>query len=209
MSRMLLTASVVALALFGWLPDAAAQDTKTVRGTASSVSADSVAVTVAGHEMKFAVDSHTNVIAAGAGTKTAAAQAAGRTGAPLDTLVKTGQPVEVSYRETGGIMHATRIRAVSSASSPNPNAGEQATGKVTAVSATSLTISGSRGPATFTQTFSVDASTKVFGRGAGTLAKSKGGRIQLTDYVSTGDSVNVSYRKSGDALHASEVRVMK
>ena len=74
-----------------------------------------------------------------------------------------------------------------------------------AVSATSMTISGSTGPAKFNQTFTIDSATKVIGKGVGTATK--GAKVVITDLVGKGDQVGVSYRMSGTALHATEVRV--
>ena len=74
-----------------------------------------------------------------------------------------------------------------------------------AVSATSVTISGSTGPAKFNQTFTIDSDTKVIGKGVGTATK--GAKVAITDLVGKGDQVGVTYRMAGTALRASEVRV--
>src|SRR5438093_667769 len=80
---------------------------------------------------------------------------------------------------------------------------KKAPGKVTAVTATSLTISGSSGGgATFTQTFVIDPTTKVVGKGAGTAAAKSGGKIAVTEVVHSGDTVNVSFNEMTGALHA-------
>jgi hypothetical protein len=39
--------------------------------------------------------------------------------------------------------------------------------------------------------------------------KEAGAKPQITDFVSTGDTVSVRYREEGGAKHASEVRVTK
>lgn len=85
-------------------------------------------------------------------------------------------------------------------------ADEHSEGVVKSVSASSMTISGSSGKATFTQTFSVDAKTKVVGKGVGTATATTGGRAKITDIVSAGDTVAVWFTKAhDDSLHASEV----
>jgi hypothetical protein len=71
-----------------------------------------------------------------------------------------------------------------------------------------MTISGNSGSgATFTQTFTIDGSTKVIGKGAGTAAAAAGGKTVVTDLVGTGDHVSVTYHAAGNALHAAEIRV--
>jgi hypothetical protein len=79
---------------------------------------------------------------------------------------------------------------------------------VTAVSQTSLSISGSSsGGASFTQTYTIDGNTKVVAEGAGTAAAK--GKVTITDLVQKGDRVTVTYKPSGTTLHASEVRVRR
>ena len=107
----------------------------------------------------------------------------------------------------GGMMHATMIVAVA-ASSLTPSTAKSATGKVTSVSASSLSISGSSGGgASFTQTFVIDAKTKVVGRGAGTATAKSGGKAVATDLVHDGDTVNVSFSDMNGMLHATAVTV--
>ncbi len=212
MTRTLLVGSVVAFALAGFpLHALAAEDVKVVRGTATMVTADAVTLTVANHDMKFSVDSTTRVEAKGAGTKMRTAHVAGRSGIALAEAVKPGQEVEVSYREAGAAMHAVQIHVISTVRTTDPNPAERVSGNVSAISATSLTITGAYGPGTFTQKFSIDAQTTVIGKGVGTAAAVKGGgRLPITALVASGDPVTVTFRKSGsDSLLASEVRVTK
>jgi hypothetical protein len=214
MKRTSIALALVALAAAGW-PAArlAAQEGKMARGTVTAVAADSVTVKVGAQEVKFNVDSKTSVEAIGAGTKTRRAQAAGAPGPKLTEVVKVGQPVAVSYTETGGSNHATRIRAISSVpneagATTGPGGAKTSNGTVKSVAANSLTISGSSGSgATFTQTFTVDNTTKVIGKGAGTAAAAAGGKTVITELVSTGDTVSVTYHAAGNALHAGEIRV--
>ena len=186
----------------------AAQDTKSARGTVTAVSGDSITVKVAERELKFAVDPKTQLIASGAGTAERRAEAAGKPGPRIGDFVKTGDAVEVSYQETGSTMRASTIRKVSSAGggSMSGDRAETAEGRVDSISGSTLAISGSTGGASFKQSFTVDATTRVIAFGAGT-AVAKEGKIVLTDFVGIGDQVTVSYRKAGSGLHADEVRV--
>jgi hypothetical protein len=215
MKRTFIALALVIVALAAW-PTAQliAQQPKTARGTVTAVADDSLTVKVADNELKFHVDAKTNVEAVGAGTKTRQARAAGQPGPKLTEVVKVGQPVAVSYSDMGGTLHASRIRAISSAGNAGAGAvaaeggAKTANGTVKSVAGTSLTINGSSGSgATFTQTFTIDGTTKVIGRGAGTAAAAAGGKTAVTDLVSTGDRVSVTYRAAGNALHASEIRV--
>jgi hypothetical protein len=56
-------------------------------------------------------------------------------------------------------------------------------------------------------TFTLDANTKAVARGAGTKSKAMGGKGQVTAFVHAGDTVTVSYHKTGDTMHASQVSV--
>jgi hypothetical protein len=214
MKRTLIAFALVALAAAGW-PAArlAAQEGKMARGTVTAVAADSITVKVGATDIKFSVDAKTNVEAIGAGTKTRQAQAAGAPGPKLTEVVKVGQPVAVSYTESGGSNLATRIRAISSVpneagATPGPGGTKTSNGTVKSVAATTMTVSGSSGSgATFTQTFTIDNSTKVIGKGAGTASAAAGGKTVVTELVSTGDQVSVTYHAVGNALHAAEIRV--
>jgi uncharacterized protein DUF5666 len=208
MMHKLVAGSIVALALFAWLPgDAFAADARIARGTILSIAGDALTIQVMDRSLTFGVDAKTHVEAVGASTKTRAAQAAGREGPRLGELLRTGQSVEIAYREDAGTLHANRIRAIARMS--DGTGDERADGVVTSLSATSMTIGGSSGKATFVQTFTIDSNTKVIGKGVGTRAEANGGRAAITDLVSTGDSVSVSYRKANaDSLHASDVRIL-
>ena len=111
MKRTLIALALGALAVAGWpTTQLLAQETKMARGTVTALAADSVTVKVGDQEMKFGVDSKTNVEATGAGTAARQAQAAGKPGPKLTDVMKVGQPVAVSYTDMGGSLHATRIR---------------------------------------------------------------------------------------------------
>lgn len=203
--RPTLVALALALALVHSQGSALAQAAaKTARGTVTAMAADTVTVKVGTTDMTFTVDAKTNVVAVGGSTKDRAAQAAGAPGPKLADVIKVGQPVSVRYTATGTTNHASSITAVSTAGA-DPAAAKTSNGTVDAVSATSMTISGSTGPAKFNQTFTIDAETKVVGKGVGTATK--GARVVITDLVGKGDQVGVSYRMAGTALHATEVRV--
>jgi hypothetical protein len=208
MRRLLLAVPLAALSVIGWpTTHALAQGTKTTRGTLTAMVADSVTVKVGTADMKFSVDEKTKVQAPGAGGKMRQAVTAGKTGPKLADLLKVGDAVEVSYSDAGGALHAATLRKVASAGDAGAP-GKTSTGKVTAVSATSLAIAGSAsGGATFSQTFTIDPKTRVTGRGAGTKAAATGGKVVATDLIGVGDTVSVSYREEGAALHASSVRV--
>ena len=184
---------------------AAAQETKSARGTVTVVGGDSITVRVAERELKFAVDPKTTLTASGAGTAERKADAAGKPGPRVADFVKTGDAVEVTYQETGSTMRASSIRRVTSAGGGSTS-GDRAEGRVDSISASTLVITGSAGSGgSFKQSFAVDSSTKVIAVGASTAAA--GGKVVLTDFVGMGDQVSVSYRKAGTGLHADEVRV--
>jgi uncharacterized protein DUF5666 len=209
MRRFVVTGTLICL--LGWMAVPAQAQDKSARGSVTAVAGDVVTVKAGTQELKLTVDAKTEIIAEGAGTANRAAVAKGAAGAKLADLVKVGENVEVSYREAGGMMHATTIRKVRSAgaggvSEPKP-AAMSSNGTVTAVTGTSLTITGSSGGGgTFTQTFTVDNMTKVVAEGAGTASAK--GKVTVTDLVSKGSRVTVTYKEAANnTLLATEVRV--
>jgi hypothetical protein len=84
-----------------------------------------------------------------------------------------------------------------------------AMGKVTAVSGDSLSIKAG----TETLTFAIDGTTKVLGKGLGTMArekKAKGETFTITDGVANDDMVKVTYHDMGGGkLHAAQVNVVQ
>lgn len=206
MRRFLAALPIAALALAAVTTQAAAQAPQKSRGTLINMAADSITVKVGTAELKFGVDEKTHVLAAGAGTKSRQAAAARKPAPKLSDLLKVGDNVEVSYSDAGG-RHADEIRKVSSPGSGGIP-GRNAAGTVTAVSATSLSITGSRsGGASFTQTFVLDDKTKVAAKGASTKLAASGGRGPAPSVIEKGDHVSVSFDEVGGALHASDVRV--
>lgn len=212
MKRAFLAVSIAALFVAAW-PSvrASAQAEQKASGVVASVDGASVTITSGGQEMKFMVDAKTVVEARGAGTKNAEAAAKGMAGAKLTDVVQVGRAVTVSYTGTGAMMHATRIAAGASADKSAPSmapagmapAAMTATGTVTAVTASMLTINAAGG----SREFAIAADTKVVGQGVGTAAAAKGGKASATDLVAKGDRVSVSYTAMGAMMHASEIRV--
>jgi hypothetical protein len=191
------------------LGSAAAQN-KTARGTVVTASDSSLTVKAGAREMTFAIDKDTAVLAIGAGTKTRRALAAGAPGIKLTDAVKVGGAVVVTYREANGAMRATEVRSVTSAGAGGGStsdaaapAAKVATGKVKSVAAGSLTITGGGKD----WNFSIDPSTRVLYKGAGKKTAAAGGRTPITDLVSAGDTVSVSYRGTGATMQATSVRV--
>lgn len=191
---------------------AAAPQEKDVRGKVTAVSADSVTVDVNGQAMTFTVNTSTEVIAKGAGTK--ARETQGTTGQKpmLSDLVKVGDNVEVRYTESAGTMTAKVIRG-GLAAAPPPRSPAAATkrlqGVVTDVSAAGLTIKPTSGEA---MNFMADDKLRVTGTGLGTMAKEKqeaAAKLLLTEAVAVGDTVEVTYTSAGEMAHATAVRVIK
>ena len=213
MRRFYLVLAVTALVAAGWpTTQALAQDSSKTRGTISALSGDSVTVKVRDQEMKFRVDAKTVVEARGAGTKDRAAEAAGKAGPKLSEVVKTGDAVEVTYVDApSGALRATHIRSIVSVGNTGDAKPSEmvSNGVVKSVTASALSISGSLGSgATFTQSFTIEPSTKVIAKGAGTAAAAKGGKLVLTEAVAAGDRVSISYHEGGGTIQASEVRVL-
>jgi len=216
MQAVLLGVSFALLSVI-WFPTpyALAEDTRVARGTIVAITGNSLTVKVRDEEMAFKVDSKTWVEARGAGTKSRAAQAAGKPGVKLADVLKVGQAVAVTFHEIDGVRHASAVRAVAAAvatageSVPREPESPLAKGTVQSVTPNAITITGgSGGGASFTQTFMIDERTKVFAKGAGTAAAARGGRAPFNELVTSGDHVVVSYQKVGGSLHASNVRVM-
>jgi hypothetical protein len=97
---------------------------------------------------------------------------------------------------TGGAVAAQKTKAM------------VAQGKVTAATNESLTIEdGSK-----TLTFAVDGSTKLLGKGLGTMMrekKAKNESFTFTDGVAVDDIVKVSYHDMDGKLHAAQVTVVQ
>jgi hypothetical protein len=188
--------------------------TKTVKGKVTTVGANTITVNVAGKDMTFNVDTKTNVVSRGGGTKTRDAQAAGKTGPGIAEVLKSGEAVEVAYHEAE--MHADSVRVISSVPAPPAAKADEApkakamsaTGVVAAVTGNSLTVNEKTGAATFT----VDNTTVVSGTGLGTAGRKlqeAGGKPTLGDFVKEGDTVAVTDMEDGGAKKAGKVRIVK
>ena len=213
MRRMVITSAIL---VFAWLVVPALAQSKSARGTVTAMAGDTVTVKAGTQELKFTVDATTRVIGEGAGTAARAAEAKGAAGPKLAEVLKVGDNVEVSYREATGMLLATTVQRVASAGAGGGGTSdakaavktETASGEVTAVTGTSLTITGTA-PAggTFTQSYTVDGNTRVVGEGAGTAASK--GKVTILDLVAKGNRVTVTYQASGATLVATEVRVTR
>jgi hypothetical protein len=118
MQAVFLAASFAALSIIlSPAPYAFAQDARVARGVVTTIGGGWLTVTVRDHEMFFAIDAKTNVEAPEAGARQRAAVAAGKPGPTLADLVRVGQPVAVTYYEINGALQASKVRAVTSASS--------------------------------------------------------------------------------------------
>ena len=207
MKRTVFALPLAVLTIAGLLASSAdAQEAKKTRGKVTALTATNLTLDVTGTAMNFAIDPKTKVEAPGAGTATRRAEAAGKPGVKLTDVIKAGDSVEVSYHDVAGKMQASMIRKVTSLGS-GPATDNDSEGKVTAITPTSMTIGGSKGGATFTQTFVIDAKTKVVGRGAGTATEKAGGKVAATDLIGSGDTVIVTFAEMAGKLHATEIRV--
>jgi hypothetical protein len=204
---------VAALVLTCLASPAQAQATKSARGTVSAMSGQTLTVTAGGKDLVFAVDAKTVLTASGAGTAQRRAETPG-SGPKLADFVKVGDAVTVSYQEqAGGALHATNVTKVRSAGAAGGSTSEDrsmtATGTVSALTGTQLTINGTgSGGSKFTQSYSVSGETRVVATGAGTAAAAGGGKVTFADQVHVGDQVVVTYRPAGTELHAERVQVM-
>jgi hypothetical protein len=222
MRHLLLGAVAGAFLLGSGVATAAPQDTKSARGTVSAVGSDSVTVKVKDQDMKFLVDSKTEVIARGGATKTREAKAQGKSGAPVTSLIKDGQSVEVRYHEAG--MHAASIRVIAAgpakadsaapakpakaAAAADGKVSKTVSGTVTALTGASLTVKTSAGESTFV----IDSKTDIIGTGLGTksrAAAAAGKKQVLADVIGVGDAVTVHYHETAGSKSAQSVRLTR
>jgi hypothetical protein len=201
-------ALAVASVVLGPTPSTFAADAKVAKGTITAISGQSLTIKVGEQDMAFNVDSATTVWARGASTKSARLAAAGKPGPHLADVLKTGQAVAVTYRDTAGNYRASEITAIPKVPEPDANAAKHSAGIVKAIGPDWLTISGSGGgKATFEQTFKIEPHTMVWVKGATKAVAAKDGKAPFGNLVGSGDHVNVAYRAAGDALVASELHV--
>jgi hypothetical protein len=192
-------------------PAAMAQGTKTEKGSVTALTPSSITVKVGEKDKTFAVDAKTQVVAPGGSTASREAKAEGKAGPMLTDIVKVGQAVSVAYHEQG--MHAATVRAIAEVPPPPPPApagpkAETATGVVSAVSGSSLTIKGKAGDTTF----AIDNKTTVSGTGVGTAGRKMGEvgeKPTIPALVHEGDTVTVTYHDMAGTKTASVVRIVR
>ena len=192
--------------IWGATAPALAQDAKVAKGTVTAISGRSLTVNVGDQDLAFNVDNKTLVQARGASSKARSFAAAGKPGPHLGDLLQRGQTVAVTYSDMAGRLRASEIKAIPKAGA-SAKSEMRSDGVVKSMGADWITINGRSGAASFEQTFKIDAATKVFGKGAGTAAAAKGGRVRFAELVASGDHVSVSYHVLGNALLASDVHV--
>jgi hypothetical protein len=205
-----IVAGIIAVVLTA--PAGQAQDTKSVRGTVTAVSGNSITVKAGGKDYTFAIDKTTEVEAPGGGTAQRAAQKAGEAGIHVADVIKVGSGAEVRYHDMGGTLHAARIRgglppSEGSTSADKPKS-TSVNGAVTAVANDSITVS--TGPSA--STFAIDKNTKIIGEGVGTLSrklKEAGKGMTATDAIAVGDTVNVSFSEAAGAKTATSINITR
>ena len=93
----------------------------------------------------------------------------------------------------------TLVLASSASAGQKPKNQVLANATVKTLAMTSITVTAA-GKDT---TFSIDAKTKVVGKGVGTKSESKGGKATIVDLLKAGDNVTVTYQANGSDMHAS------
>jgi hypothetical protein len=83
--------------------------TQSAIGAVKSVSGATFTVDTGKGELKFMVDTETNILAKGASTKTRAKKAAGQGGLTIADVVHEGDQVVVKYAQTAGNLLASEI----------------------------------------------------------------------------------------------------
>jgi hypothetical protein len=213
MKPTILALSLTALSLALWpASEALAQEQKVARGTITDVGGTSITLTVQGEPHTFTVDRQTRVEAPGGGTKMRQATVNGKAGPHLPDLLTVGQSAAVTYKDMPN-PRASLIRAipgVKTGGSVKTASAMRSIGIVRAVGADWVTIGGSSGGgAMFSQTFTIGPDTTVVGKGAGTASAAAGGKAPVTQLISAGDRVSISYHKTETALLASDVRIVQ
>ncbi len=112
-----------------------------------------------------------------------------------------------------GVLIATTLHAMPAVQGEMKQAEKSgktmtASGTVSAVSGSSLTVKTGKEDMTFT----VDEKTKITASGASTKSKEKkaaGEKTVITDFVGEGDMVRVTYHDTGGTKHAASVAVTR
>ena len=108
-----------------------------------------------------------------------------------------------------GLLVMAPVSALAQAGAPaDPKKVLSASGVVSAVTDTSVTVKGK----TAEWTFAVDKDTKLVAPGAsrktGELKSAEKPRI-ISEFIKVGDTVAVKYHDMGDSKHAADIRVTK
>lgn len=82
---------------------------KKADGVVSEVSGTSLSLKSKGETLTFVIDEKTKVVGRGLGTKAREAKAEGAAGLKLTEAVAVGDTVMVTYKEMGGMKHATMV----------------------------------------------------------------------------------------------------
>jgi len=173
---------------------------KEVRGDISAMTDTTLTLKTAGQDMTFFVDGDTRLEVRRSARDLQKAQP-GNPKPRVNDFFEVGQTVRVRYEEAAGRHHALDIERVGSAGSDKKSS--IAEGKVTAVSASQMSIAGDKG----TFTFAITGETDVVARGATTATKAAGKGTPLTAFVHSGDVVSVTYDEANGKMTASQIRV--
>jgi hypothetical protein len=178
----------------------AGAQTKEARGAVAAVTDKTMTVKTGAGEMTFYIDGETHLEVRSSARDVQAAQP-GRPSARVNDFFEVGNPVMVRYREQNGRNHALIIERVGSPGGAKESS--LAAGKVTAVSASHMTISSDGR----NLTFAITGDTDVLARGASKATKAAGKGTPLTTFVHSGDEVSVTYQTTAGEMTASEIRV--
>jgi Domain of unknown function (DUF5666) len=177
--------------------------TREARGNVTALTDSTLTLKAGAQSLTFYIDSETRLEVRRAAKEVQQAQPGGAH-ARVNDFFEVGQPVLVRYREEGGKNHALDIERVGSPGSGAPKESSKiAEGKVTSVTASLLTLAtGGRDIS-----FAITGDTDVLVKGATKATKAAGGTTTLATFVHPGDMVSVTYKETGGAMTASEIRV--
>ena len=107
-----------------------------------------------------------------------------------------------------GLLVMAPVSALAQGAAPDPKKVLSASGVISAVTDTSVTVKGK----TAEWTFAVDKDTKLVAPGAsrktGELKSEEKPRV-VSEFIKVGDTVAVKYHDMGDSKHAADIRVTK
>ncbi|MFB3853266.1 MAG: hypothetical protein ACE148_05510 [Vicinamibacterales bacterium] len=208
-----LSALVIAVVLFQVPGMATPQETTTVTGTVVTLAGSTLTVKVGDQNMLFTVDQATRVIGTGGSTAQRAAEAEGKAGPALGSLIKPGDGVQVHYAQKGGANYASVIRrgitVPKQAQAPKlAEAGRSVSGQVETVTGNGLTVIAEGK----TYAFTIDPKTRVLGHGFGTMTREKqaaGEVTKLADFIAKRDLVLVDFVQKGTEMQAVEIHMLQ